>query len=138
MLTGEVNSALSRQRGEIITQADKGPRATRPFVFHPTLGRTAFEVFPKTIKHRIELLQRSSDAFMLLQARNSFRFTGPCVSHQDAAGPGLTPGRLPYLDLSTRERRTIYPLVFPETVLCLQVNARDRIVASACYYLQLA
>src|SRR5215203_6369926 len=107
MLTGKVDSALSRQRGEIIAQADKGPRATRPFVFHPTLGRTAFEVFPKAIKDRVELLQRSSDAFMLFQARNSFRFTGPCVSHQDAAWPGLTPGRLPDLDRTTRERKTI-------------------------------
>lgn|SRR5215213_2599465 len=137
MFPREVDSPFSRRSSKKVTQPYKRPRAARPFVFKPALCRTVFEVFPKAIKDRIKLFQRGSDAFAFFQIRDSFRFTGPGVSHQDPASRGLTPRRLPDLDGATRECKPIKSPLFPEAFFRLQVNTRDRIVTGVFDYLQL-
>src|SRR5215217_371278 len=130
MFAGEMNPAIARFTRQQAAQTNKGPCSARPLILHPAFRRAAFEVFIEAFEDSFQLLQRCINALAFFKAGDSLRFARPRISHQDTSWSRLTPGRLPDLNCTFRKRKTVQALVFPKTIPGLEVDARDRIVAS--------
>src|ERR1044072_1693490 len=128
MLTGEMNTTGGARSRKKISQTNERPRAARPLIFGPAFRRTLLKVFRQARKHRTQLSQSRTDAFGFFHLRDPLGLSRARVGHENAAWPRLVPGGLPNFDGIVGEGKAVQTLLFPRTLLCLQVHARNKII----------
>src|SRR5215472_16067965 len=127
MLTGEEHSSLGSACGRVhfyhLAGLETGVSAASVLILVPAFGHRAFEVIMEAGKYLVDILERYSNSFGLLEGRQSARRRARGIGNQHSSLAGAPVGKIP--DLANGEiclRKAAKVIFGPESILGLKEN----------------